>query len=213
MASRVWNASLASETSACSNAARCPGGATTSTCTGAPSRGSARSVTRYCVSRSVSERTNKASACGTMSTVGSRRAKRSPPPRPGERMEPGRELLRIGERGEQQALVPALAGDHAERERRGEPRVAVALGDAPLDHGLAVAAAQVRDLVLVEVLAREIGDDVEQRPAPAAQVFAELGHAEIGAREPRLELERGARAVVDVMVVGREIEDALRRHG
>ena len=58
---------------------RCPGGATTSTCIGAPSRGSARSVTRYCARRCVSARTNIASACGTMSMVRSRRAKRSRP--------------------------------------------------------------------------------------------------------------------------------------
>jgi hypothetical protein len=46
-----WNVSRASETSTCSKAARCAAGAITSTCTGGPSRGSARSVVRYCASR------------------------------------------------------------------------------------------------------------------------------------------------------------------
>ena len=50
-------------------------------CIGPPSRGSARSVVRYWARRSVSERTKAASACGTISTVRSRRAKRSLPPR------------------------------------------------------------------------------------------------------------------------------------
>src|SRR5258706_1992360 len=75
----VWKASRASETSACSKVARCTAGVTTITWMGGPSRGSARSVDRYCTRRSVSARTNAASASGGISAVRSRRAKRQRP--------------------------------------------------------------------------------------------------------------------------------------
>jgi len=52
--STVRKTSRASDTSTCSNTSRCPGGAMTRTCSGPPSRGSARSVTRYCARRCVS---------------------------------------------------------------------------------------------------------------------------------------------------------------
>ncbi len=128
-----------------------------------------------------------------------------------ERVEPGGELLRVGERGEQQLLVaPLRPGDVAERERRGEPRVAVALREAPLHDRLAVAAAQGRHLLLVEILAGEIGHHREQHTLVAAQVLAERAHAEIVAGELRLELEPAAGARVEVVVLGGEIEKMTR---
>src|SRR5262249_40662828 len=126
----------------------------------------------------------------------------------------GGEALRVGERGEQQPLVLALAGEHrAERERRGEPRVAVALREPPLHHRVAVAAAQQRDLLLVEILAGEVDHHREQRARAVAQVLAEGAHAEVVARELAFQLELAARGAVEVVVLGGEVEQVARSHG
>src|SRR6185436_17926164 len=94
-----------------------------------------------------------------------------------------------------------------------EPRVAVALGEPPLDDGLAIRAAQPRHLVLVEVLAREIGEQREQRALAPAQELAERAHAEVVAGEPGLELELAVRHRVEVVVFGGEVEEMSSRHG
>src|SRR5207248_9691779 len=91
-----------------------------------------------------------------------------------ERVEPRRELLRIGERGEEHAFVPSFGGlDDAERQGGREPRVAIALREAAREQRLAVGAADTRDLLFVEVLAREVGEHGQQRTALAAQMRAE----------------------------------------
>ncbi len=131
-----------------------------------------------------------------------------------QRVEPGRELLRVGEGGEQQALVAPLGGDHrAERQRGHQARVAVALRQAPLHHGVAVGAAQVGNLVLVEVLARQVGEHGVERAAVRAQVFAERADPQVVAGEARLELERARRGPVEVMVLGGKVENAADGHG
>jgi hypothetical protein len=108
-----------------------------------------------------------------------------------ERVEPGRDLLRIGERGEQQALVAALARDRlAERQRRREARVAIALRQPALHHRVAVASAQVRDLIFVEILAGQVGEHRKERAALVAQVGAEALHSGVVRGEACLELER-----------------------
>src|SRR2546426_7695032 len=101
----------------------------------------------------------------------------------------------------------------SERQRRGEPGVAVALRQPALQHGLAVAAAQERNLVLVEVLARDIDQHAEQLAVQAAQVLAERRDAEVVAGELRLQLEPRPGAAVEVMVLGREVENAPCGHG
>ena len=65
----------------------------------------------------------------------------------------------------------------------------------------------------MEVLAGEVRHHREQGAAPAAQIVAELRDAEVIAGELGLELERRAGALVEVMVLGREVEDAALGHG
>ncbi len=126
-----------------------------------------------------------------------------------ERIEPGRELLRVGERREQHAFVaPLLGGDLPERQRGGEARVAIALREPAPQHGVAVGAAQVRDLLFVEILARDVGHQGEERSLPAAQVLLELRHAGVAGRKARLELELRARGRVYEVLVGGEVEEA-----
>jgi len=78
----------------------------------------------------------------------------------------------VNEASSSRSLRPR-AGHVAERQRRGEAGVAVALRQPALQHGIAVAAAQERNLVLVEVLARDIDQHAEQLALQAAQVLAE----------------------------------------
>jgi hypothetical protein len=117
--------------------------------------------------------------------------------------------LRVGEGGEQQPLVAALARDVAERERRREPRIAIALREAPVDHRLAVAAAQVGNLVFVKVLAREIGHEIEQRALLAAQVLAEIQRPGVVGGESGLQRECASRPAIHVVIGRGEIEDVL----
>src|SRR5207237_6200631 len=93
-------------------------------------------------------------------------------------------------------------------QRRRQARVAVALGEPALHDRVAIGAAQERDLLLMEVFARDIGDHRKERPAASAQIFAELAHARFVAGELRLELERRAPARIEVMVFGGEVQDA-----
>src|SRR5687768_14442871 len=128
-----------------------------------------------------------------------------------ERIEPGHELLGIGERSEEKPLVLALGGGHlAEGKRRRQPRVPVTLRKAPLYDRLAIRAAQERDLLLLEILAGEVGEHAEQRALAAAQVHAELRDARIVARELRFELQAAARARVEVVFLGCEIKQVAR---
>ena len=130
-----------------------------------------------------------------------------------QRIQPGRKLLRVRERGEEQALVAPRAGHGAERQRRGETGVAVALREPALQHGVAVAAAQERNLVLMEVLARDIDQHAEELALQAAQVLAERRDAEVVAGKLRLQLEPRRDAAVEVVVLGGEVENAPRGHG
>jgi len=65
----------------------------------------------------------------------------------------------------------------------------------------------------VEVLAREIGEQREQRALAPAQELAERADPEVVAGEPGLELEPAARRRVEVMVFGGEVEEMTGGQG
>jgi len=65
----------------------------------------------------------------------------------------------------------------------------------------------------VEVLARDIDQHAEQLALQAAQVLAERRDAEVVAGKLRLQLEPGPGAAVEVVVLGREVENAPLGHG
>src|SRR5262249_20734970 len=100
----------------------------------------------------------------------------------------------------------------AERDCGGEARVAVALREAALHDRLAVVAAQERDLLLVEVLACQVGDHREQAAGPRQQVLAEGGEGEVVAGEPAFEFEPAARGAVQVVILGGDVEEAAVGH-
>ena len=131
-----------------------------------------------------------------------------------QRIEPLRELLGVGERGKQHALVAPLGREHlAERERSRKARVAIALGEAPREQRFAVRAAQIGNLLFVKVLAGKVGEHGKQRALRAAQVFAKRVEAGLIGAELSLELERRALGTIEIVLVGAEIEDEALGHG
>ena len=131
-----------------------------------------------------------------------------------QRVEPLRELLGVGERGQQHALVAPLRREHrAERERRRKARVAIALGEPPREQRFAVRAAQMWNLLFVKILAGKVGEHGEERPLRAAQVFAKRVEAGLVGAELALELERRALDPIQRVLVCAEIEDQALGHG
>jgi len=98
--------------------------------------------------------------------------------------------------------IEPWAGGYTDRRLSPSQRSNYALREAALDHRLAVAAAQVGDLVFVEVFPRDVGHDVEQGAFLAAQVVAEGGDPGLIGAEGRVEHEGAARPAVNA-VLGR----------